>query len=300
MQYVLPLMLQQAHRLGAARTGLILFPSGITQLRDDEHHRKDLQPGRPAPARPQRPDRAYSITTAWLSRLGPAASLGLIATLASLRGLAMGLCMMPVQTAAYNTVPREQMTRATALSNVLFRIFGATTTALLTTVLLVGLQLQGAPEGSTVTSGTTPLPLPVQRLQRGLPGDGDHGGGRDLPLPLPARSCPRRAAQQASERARGPASGAGRLTRRTSRGQRRALARRSYARSPSALCPLLNHVSAARVRPLRLDDVGEVHARVAQIERLAARLPRRRPALDARHPRRSPTCWRNCAQRSER
>jgi len=81
-----------------------------------------------------------------------------IGVLASLRGLAMGLCMMPVQTAAYNTVARDQMTRATALTNVLFRIFGAASTAMLTTVLLVSLRGRDVPAGASVTSGTAPLP----------------------------------------------------------------------------------------------------------------------------------------------
>jgi EmrB/QacA subfamily drug resistance transporter len=158
MQYVLPLMLQQVHQLGAAKTGLLLFPSGIFSFLTMNASGRIYNRVGPRPL-------AISglavllVTTGWLSRLDAQANLILIATLASLRGLAMGLCMMPVQTAAYNTVPRELMTRATALSNVLFRIFGAGSTAILTTVLLLSLRAQGAPEGSTVTSGTTPLPL---------------------------------------------------------------------------------------------------------------------------------------------
>lgn len=158
MQYVMPLMLQQVHQLGAARTGLILFPSGILSFVTMNISGRIYNRTGPRPLAVT----GLSVllgTTFWLSRLGPTASLGLITVLGSLRGLAMGLCMMPVQTAAYNTVPRELMTRATALSNVLFRIFGATTTAVLTTILLLGLSLQGAPAGSNVTSGSTPIPL---------------------------------------------------------------------------------------------------------------------------------------------
>ncbi len=76
-----------------------------------------------------------------------------------MRGLAMGLCMMPVQTAAYNTVARADMPRATALTNMLFRMFGAVSTTALTTILLLGLRIQGAPAGSNVTSGNTPIPF---------------------------------------------------------------------------------------------------------------------------------------------
>jgi len=156
MQYILPLMLQQVHQLGAAATGLILFPSGIASFITMNISGRIYNRVGPRPL-------AISglavlmITTGWLSRLAPGASLILIGGLASLRGLAMGLCMMPVQTAAYNTVAREEMTRATALTNVLFRIFGAASTAVLTTVLVVSLRWQGAPEGSGVTGGNTPI-----------------------------------------------------------------------------------------------------------------------------------------------
>jgi EmrB/QacA subfamily drug resistance transporter len=156
MQYILPLMLQQVHQLGAAATGLVLFPSGIASFITMNISGRIYNRVGPRPL-------AVSglavlmITTGWLSRLAPGASLILIGGLASLRGLAMGLCMMPVQTAAYNTVAREEMTRATALTNVLFRIFGAASTALLTTVLVVSLRWQGAPEGSGVTGGNTPI-----------------------------------------------------------------------------------------------------------------------------------------------
>lgn len=158
VQFILPLLLQQVHRLGAAQTGLILFPGGIlTFLAMNTSGRLYNRVG-PRPL-------AISgltvllISTALLSRITPTTSLLLIALLASLRGLAMGLCTMPVQTAAYNTVARDQMTRATAVTNVLFRIFGATSTAVLTTILITGLRLQGAPEGSTVTDPNTPLAL---------------------------------------------------------------------------------------------------------------------------------------------
>jgi EmrB/QacA subfamily drug resistance transporter len=156
MQYILPLMLQQVHQLGAAATGLVLFPSGIASFITMNISGRIYNRVGPRPL-------AISglavllLTTGWLSRLAPGAGLLLIGGLASLRGLAMGLCMMPVQTAAYNTVAKEEMTRATALTNVLFRIFGAASTALLTTVLVVSLRWQGAPEGSGVTDGNTPI-----------------------------------------------------------------------------------------------------------------------------------------------
>jgi EmrB/QacA subfamily drug resistance transporter len=158
IQYVLPLLLQTVHGLGAAATGLILFPSGILSFITMNVSGRVYN--RVGPRRLAASGLAILLfTTFLLGRTTAATSLTVIGILAALRGLAMGLCMMPVQTAAYNTVPRDQMPRATALTNMLFRMFGAVGTAILTTTILLSLRLQGAPEGSNVTSGTVPLPL---------------------------------------------------------------------------------------------------------------------------------------------
>jgi EmrB/QacA subfamily drug resistance transporter len=158
IQYILPLLLQTVHGLGAAATGLLMFPSGILSFITMNVSGRIYNRVGPRPL-------AASglaillLTTFMLGRTTAATSLTVIGILAALRGLAMGLCMMPVQTAAYNTVPRESMPRATALTNMLFRMFGAVGTAILTTTILLSLRLQGAPEGSNVTSGTVPQPL---------------------------------------------------------------------------------------------------------------------------------------------
>jgi hypothetical protein len=64
----------------------------------------------------------------------------------------MGLAMMPISTMSFNTVPQDLMGRATALQNVLQRIFGSASTAILTTILVLSLRAQGAPSGATVTT----------------------------------------------------------------------------------------------------------------------------------------------------
>lgn len=155
IQYLLPLLLQQARGLGAAAAGVVLFPSGIASFAA-----MNLS-GRLYNRVGPRPLALIGLSvllasTAMLSRTTATTSIALIGAFASMRGIAMGLCMMPVQTAAYNTVPQGQMTRATALTNVLFRVFGSASTAVLTTALVVSLTLHGAPAGSTITSGTTP------------------------------------------------------------------------------------------------------------------------------------------------
>lgn len=158
IQYILPLMLQTVHGLGAATTGLIIFPSGILSFltmnisgRIYNRVGPRLLAGTGLTV--------LLVTTFILGRTTAETSLALIGAVAALRGLAMGLCMMPVQTAAYNTVARELMPRATALTNMLFRMFGAVSTAILTSILFLSLRAQGAPAGSSVTTGNTPVPF---------------------------------------------------------------------------------------------------------------------------------------------
>lgn len=158
IQYILPLMLQTVQGLGAAATGLLLFPSGILSF--ITMNISGQLYNRIGPRILASSGLVVLLgTTFLLSRVTVATGLIYIATLGALRGVAMGLCMMPVQTAAYNTVARDLMPRATALTNMLFRMFGAVGTAILTTTLLLSLRLQGAPEGSNVASGTVPKHL---------------------------------------------------------------------------------------------------------------------------------------------
>jgi hypothetical protein len=70
------------------------------------------------------------------------------------RGVGLGLFAQTIQLVAYNTVPQGQLPRATALVNVGQRIDGALSTAILTTVLVAGLQIAGAPAGSSIGDGT--------------------------------------------------------------------------------------------------------------------------------------------------
>ena len=150
-QVILPLFLQQAHGLGASRTGLILFPSAIMDFTAVMITGRLYTRFGPKP---------FAIVGMWvlastalaLSRIGADTNEVEIAAIASLRGLGMGLAMMPVSTMAFNTVPQELMGRATALQNVLQRIFGSASTAFLTTILYVSLSQHGGPAGATVTT----------------------------------------------------------------------------------------------------------------------------------------------------
>lgn len=153
--YLLPLFLENVHGLGAADTGLIIFPSAIMDfaginLSGRLYNRFGPKPFAIAGLI------MYAVTGIALSRVTATTGTVIIAAIASLRGLGIGLCAMPVMTMAYNTVPQPLIPRATALQNVLQRIFGSASTAILTTILLVSLSLRGAPAGSTMTSGTMP------------------------------------------------------------------------------------------------------------------------------------------------
>jgi EmrB/QacA subfamily drug resistance transporter len=156
VQYLLPLFLQQAHGIGAAKTGLVLFPSGIASFLAMNIGGRLYNRVGPRP---------LAITglvtmllgTLALSRINASSSLLLISGLASIRGIALGLCFIPVQTAAYNTVVQKEMAHATALTQVFFRIYGSASTAILTTLLIVALALHGAPKGASITGGTVPL-----------------------------------------------------------------------------------------------------------------------------------------------
>jgi EmrB/QacA subfamily drug resistance transporter len=155
VQYILPLYLQQAHGLDALQTGLILFPTGVLSFLALNVTGKVYNHLGPRPLA-MTGLTFLLISTASLSRIGPETPLLVITALSSMRGVALGLCMMPVQTAAYNTVPQADMSRATSLVNVMIRLFGSTTTAILTTFLLFSLGQHGA-DGASITGGSAPL-----------------------------------------------------------------------------------------------------------------------------------------------
>ena len=154
--FLLPLFLQNVHGLGPAETGLVLFPSGILDFV------AIFASGRLYNRFGPRPFAiiGLAVLTAsalGLSRITATTDVVIIAAVASLRGFGIGLAMMPVMTMAYNTVAKPAIARATALQNVLQRVFGSASAAILTTIIIISLTLLGAPAGSTITSGATPV-----------------------------------------------------------------------------------------------------------------------------------------------
>jgi EmrB/QacA subfamily drug resistance transporter len=150
IQYLLPILLQNAYHLSPAQTGVILFPSGIASfisMNWSGRNYNTIGPRKLAIA-----GLAVTVVSTFLmGRMTEDTSLWLITLLASSRGIAIGLCIMPVQTAAYNTVAQSDIPRATAMTNVLFRVFGSATTAILTILLAISLSHHGGAPGASVT-----------------------------------------------------------------------------------------------------------------------------------------------------
>ena len=164
LNYVLSLFLQIAHGWGAAETGLALLPMGITSFLTMNIA------GRAYNRLGPRPLAASGLFVLGLTSLlwtlvDQSTGIVPVLLLAGGRGIALGLFSQTVQMVAYNTVPDGQMPRATALVNVTQRINGGLSAAVLTTVLSLGLLVQGAAAHTSVTARSVPLDQLVTAFQ---------------------------------------------------------------------------------------------------------------------------------------
>ena len=108
----------------------------------------------------------------------------------------MGLVMMPAMTAGLNAVPLPQMSRASAMTNVMRQVFGSFGTAIVVTILQSRQTFHTAILSQTLTPENIPAPaahvLPrsmgvAQGMSDGAgAGDGHHAGLPAL-VDLPAR-----------------------------------------------------------------------------------------------------------------
>ncbi|HTE84755.1 MAG TPA: MDR family MFS transporter, partial [Dehalococcoidia bacterium] len=154
--FLLPLFLQSAHGLGPAETGLVLFPSGVLDFLAIYASGRLYNQFGPRPFAIAGLA-VLTVSALGLSRMTATTGVLIIAAVSSLRGFGIGLAMMPVMTMAYNTVAKPAIGRATALQNVLQRVFGSASAAMLTAIVVVSLGMLGAPAGPTITSGGTPV-----------------------------------------------------------------------------------------------------------------------------------------------
>ena len=141
-QFLLPLFLQQARGLSASHTGLILLPTAIVDFTAVNISGRLYNKYGPKP---------FAIFGTWvmcatslaLSQVTANTHELVIAGVASLRGLGMGMAMMPVSTMAFNAVSSVELPRASAMQNALQRIFGSASAAILTTILALSVRHHG-------------------------------------------------------------------------------------------------------------------------------------------------------------
>ncbi len=157
---LVPLFLQNVRGLGALDTGLLLFPQSLATgiMMPISGRLVDRIGPRPL-AIPGLAVLAYSTwQLAALELTTPDAELrnALI-----LRGIAMGIMIMPVMTVAMDTMPPHLIARATALSNVVRHLVGAFSTSVFATVLFDRQQFHQAILSQTVTDSN---PAAIQVL----------------------------------------------------------------------------------------------------------------------------------------
>jgi EmrB/QacA subfamily drug resistance transporter len=131
---LLPLFLQNLRGLGAMQTGVLLIPqalaSGLIMPFAGQIY------NRVGPRPMVLTGLTVLVLASWrmsfLDVTTPDATLRLLLVF---RGMAMGMCMMPVFTAAMNTLTGPLVARGSSLTNVLNQVFGAFGTALFVTLL---------------------------------------------------------------------------------------------------------------------------------------------------------------------
>ena len=156
---LLPLFLQNLRGLGAAETGLILIfqvlPMTILmpvvgRLVDKVGARTMILIGLPL----------LALTTWQMGALDTTTSDTTIKLWLLARGASMGLVMMPSMTAGLNAVSLPQMSRASAITNVMRQIFGSFGTAMVVTIL----QSRQTFHTAILSQTVTPENIPLQQL----------------------------------------------------------------------------------------------------------------------------------------
>jgi EmrB/QacA subfamily drug resistance transporter len=147
---LLPIFLQNYRGLGAMETGLLLFPQAVAsglmmpisgRLLDKVGPRPLIVVGLIA--------LAYG---SWrLGTLDVTTSDAALREILIIRGLAMGLVMMPAMTVAMSTLPPHLIARGSSLTNVLRQLFGAFGTAVFVTILQTRTTYHSAMLSQTMT-----------------------------------------------------------------------------------------------------------------------------------------------------
>lgn len=132
--FLVPLYMQNLRGYTAMQTGMLMFPSAVAT-------------GLMMPISGKLFDKfgakwvsiiglsVLTVTTFMLGQLTLDTPYNTVMLLMTFRGIGMGLCMMPMQTAGMNSVPPKLVGRASALNNTIRQASGSLGIAILTTVL---------------------------------------------------------------------------------------------------------------------------------------------------------------------
>lgn len=132
--FLLPLYLESLRGYSAMQTGLLMFPSAIAT-------------GIMMPVSGRLFDRfgakwltisglsIVAISTFLMSRLSMDSSYNYVMIVYLIRGIGIGMAMMPTQTAGMNSIPIELAGRASALNNTIKQVMGSLGIAILTSIL---------------------------------------------------------------------------------------------------------------------------------------------------------------------
>ena len=156
LNVIIPLYLQRVHELSPSHAGSLLIPMGIVAFATMNIAGKFYNRLGPRPIIMAGLAVMAASTMLW-SLTTPGTSNLYILILVSLRGLGLGMFGQFIQIVAYNTVKQEDMPRATSLVTTGQRLTTAFSTAILSSILVVGLTLTDAPAGTSIAAGTAPI-----------------------------------------------------------------------------------------------------------------------------------------------
>ncbi|HEX5367787.1 MAG TPA: MDR family MFS transporter [Dehalococcoidia bacterium] len=156
LNLVIPLYLERVHGLDAATTGEVLLPTGFAAFLTMNIAGKVYNSIGPRPIIMTGLAILAATTFAW-AEIGRDTSMVWLMVLASGRGFGMGMFGQIIQVVAYNAVDQPELPRATALVNVCQRLTTAFSTAMLSSVLIVGLAYAGGPAGTSIAEGDAPI-----------------------------------------------------------------------------------------------------------------------------------------------
>lgn len=164
--FIVPIFLQNLLGYTAMQTGMLLFPSAIAtalampfsgKLFDRYGHRFLMTAGL-----------GILIVSNYLFvSLNTDTAAGTINLLLILRGIALGMAMMPPMTLAMAQIPPAMINQASSLSNIIRQVSSAVSIALITTLFQRGITLGSADIGSRI-SATDPMITDAVRGLQGL------------------------------------------------------------------------------------------------------------------------------------